>query len=425
MKMFAPFRRDRSIAAIVAFGFIMLAGTAHADFVNGNFEDPTAFSGWTENSYRNNGIPVFPPATEADLGLAAGSGPMSAVLDPSSSPAPGSTGGVDPAVQWGNRVARVHDEINGDGQTVSSIEQTLVLTASDVDTDGKVHVRFEAAPVLEDPGHSPENQPYFFIEISKVGGGSLYHTFNFAGESGVPWSTAGGYTYTDWQAFDIALDPGVAGPGDTIKIKMIAAGCEPSAHAAALYVDNVRTSLNVTGASLWVAATGPATTCLTGGPVTYTYTYANNGTEQIDNVQVTLDMPQTTDPLPADFISITNPTFGGGTCAAPTTPGSPAICAIGTLMPGESGTFSMTVGIPAGAVGTSLNNGSYTIDGISAVTSNPVSQLGPLVRTTLEATCVTLPSFVPVPTLGGWVLLLLSGLLALFAVVFMRREQRS
>lgn len=399
--MLKPMPRVRPRFAIAAlFGTLSLglASVAQADFVNGDFASGD-FTGWTQNAYLvpTTGITgTFPPTTEAHLQLTPSGTPMSAVLGPGSA---ASTGG---ALSWSGNTARVHDEVSGYNRTVSSIEQTITVAAGDVDTDGRVHVRFNAAPVLEDPSHAANEQPYFFIEITGAGGASLFHTYNFAGESGVPWQTSGGYKFTDWQAFDVALDPGVVTVGSTITLKAIAAGCSPTAHAGAVYLRGARTARLVAGASLWISATGPAQACA-GSNVTYTYTYENNGSDPMTNVMVEAEMPQTSDPLTTTFVSISNPTFGGGTCSAPANPGDPALCNIGTLQPGELGTFTMTISVPASATGNSLNNGNYTISGNDPA-SALITQLGPLVRTVLDI-CRAPPTLVP--TLGQWGLILM------------------
>lgn len=402
MKPVSRFRRRPAVAALLGVLCLGAATMAQADFTNGNFASGD-FTGWTQNAYQVPGSGItgtFPPTTEAQLQLTAGGAPMSAVLGPGSA---SSTGG---ALSWTGNTARVHDEINGSSNRASSIEQTITVAASDIDSDGKVHVRFNAAPVLEDPSHAPHEQPYFFIEIKGAGGASLFHTYNFAGESGVPWQTSGGHKFTDWQAFDIALDTSVAPVGSTLTLKAIAAGCSPSAHAGAVYLRGARTARQVAGASLWVSATGPANACA-GSNVTYTYTYENNGSDPMTNVMVEVGLPQTSDPLATNFVSISNPSFGGGSCAAPVNPGDPALCNIGTLQPGQLGTFTMTVNVPSAATGTSLNNGNYTISGDDP-SSTLITQLGPLVRTVLNA-CRPPPALVP--AMGQWGLLLLGFLM--------------
>lgn len=403
--------RTRFLTALLGVCALGLATGAQADFVNGDFATGD-FTGWTENAYvvPSSGMTgTFPPVTETDLQLTASGTPRSAVLGPGSA---ASTGG---ALSWLGNAARVHDEVSGSNRTVSSIEQSITVAAGDIDTDGRVHVRFNAAPVLEDPSHSANEQPYFFIEIKGPGGSSLFHTYNYSNEPGVPWQTSGGYKFTDWQAFDVVLPPGI-GVGDTLTLKAIAAGCSPTAHAGAVYLRGARTARLVAGASLWISATGPATACA-GTRVSYTYTYENNGSDPMTNVMVEVGMPETSDPLTAGFVSITPPTFGGGSCSAPVNPGDPALCNIGTLQPGEAGTFAMTVQIPANASGNSLNNGNYTISGDDP-SSNLITQLGPLVRTVLDI-CRAPPTLVP--ALGQWSLLLLGAMMLGLGLALHRR----
>ncbi|WP_460480061.1 IPTL-CTERM sorting domain-containing protein [Comamonas humi] len=396
-------RRPWGTTLAVAGGGLLLAVAAHADFVNGGFEATPDFSGWTQKGYTIPGaIPSFPPTTESDLGLTPNAANIrSAVLSAGSESL---TGG---ALAWSDKVARVHTAVNANGKNnrASAIEQSIVVANGDIDADGKVHIRFTAAPVLEDPGHQSDEQPYFFIEITKADGTSLFHTFNFANQAGVPWVAVGGIKYTDWQAFDIPLDPGLVALGDTVTVKVIAAGCGPSGHAGAVYLNNVRSGNgNVQGASLWVTAEGPAAVNRHTNPdgttdVTYTYTYKNNGNAAVSNVTVNPAMPQTTDSTPKDtsFVGITQPSFGGGACTAPAGgvgSTSPAACSIGTLQPGESGTFTMTVRVPADTAADLLNNGTYPIAG----TGVP-SLLGPLVKTNLLADMV--PDVSQLPPGGG------------------------
>ncbi|HET9048441.1 MAG TPA: hypothetical protein VFN29_05725 [Chiayiivirga sp.] len=413
----APCKRAIVVAAALSFG---LVATAQADFINGNFEAGD-FTGWTVQGH---GIPgnilVMPPTTLANLGLTAGSS-MSANL------AAGSAGSTNGMLAWGTQVARAHDEVNGYNNTASSLTQSIILTNADIDSDGRVHVRFVAAPVLEDPGHPADQQPYFFIELTnKTKGTQLFHTFNYSNEAGVPWQTYGGYKYTDWQAFDIPMNVGSdVDIGDEIELVAVGAGCGQSGHAGAVYLDDVRTTLSIAGASLWVTATGPATACrsLTASTsVTYTYTYENNGDERVNGIVVNVPMPVTSNAEDTLFSSITNPSFGGGTCSAPANPGDPALCNIGDLNPGESGTFSLTVQIPSGplvGIDPTLNNGSYTINGTSDVTGNPISRLGPLVRTVLSV-CAVAPT--KVPSLNQFTMLLLAGLLSLLGVLSIQRR---
>ncbi|MBF5003684.1 IPTL-CTERM sorting domain-containing protein [Diaphorobacter caeni] len=394
-----PWRRwSRMTLALCSCG-LMLAPAAHAEFSNGNFESVTAFEGWTRFGWEiPKTITTFPPTKSADLGLTRSSaGDLSTVRNA------GADKTTDNLLTWSDRVALVHtsDNSSGKNRKASSIEQQITIAASDVDADGKVHVRFTAAPVLEAPDDHEENeQPYFFIEITKADGTTLFSTFNFANQPGIPWklSKNSEVTYTDWQAFDIPLDAQQVKPGDQITLRVIAAGCGKTGHTGAVYLNNVRMQSGVSGASLWVTASGPTAVMRHTGAdgstqVTYEYTYTNNGDVPVNNVIVQPSMPQTTDKAPktTSFVSIGSPSVGGGACTAPATAGAAASCSIGTLAPGESGTFQMTVLVPGDTSADQLNNGTYPIAGDSVP-----ALLGPLVKTALLADMV--PDLSQLPT---------------------------
>lgn len=385
----------RSIVACATS--MMLASMAHADFINGDFEDGT-FNGWTQYGYSiPSAIPTFPPTTIGDLGLSVLQANNRSQVRPA-----GNESATNGGLTWIDQVARVHHPSSGNNYTASGIEQSIIISASDVDADGKVHLRFTAAPVLEAPGHPVEQQPYFFIEVTKADGTSLYHDFNYAQQTGVTWITYGSVQYTDWRNFDIPLDPAKVTIGDQIFLKIVAAGCGQSGHSGAVYVNNVRTVDKVTGSSLNVTATAPATVTSHTNPdgstdITYTYTYANNGTTTVSGVVVDPIMPVDLNGISTTFVSMGQPSFGGGSCTSPAVGSTdPAHCSIGTLAAGESGTFTMTVRVAPGTTATQVNNGTYPIAG-----SGVPSIGGPLVQTTLAADLM--PNIDNLPANGGTV----------------------
>ena len=385
--------RARCLRAVMLLASTVAMGTgqAHANFVDGDFESLPPLTGWKQSGYDiPNAIPQFPPLTAADLGLVENaSSNRSGVFDT------GSDATTGDGLKWVGHVAHVHtsDHDTGMGRLGSGIEQQLTITAADVDADGKVHVRFTASTLLEASEHEPNEQPYSFIEITKSDGTTLFSTFNYAGEPGVPWQyyqapeAVEDVAYTDWQAYDISLDPAMVKVGDTITLKAIAAGCGQGGHTGALYLNDVRTVKNVTGTSLWVTAEGPGVVQRHTAPdgtteVTYTYTYTNNGDTPVDDVVVTPGMPVTTEPTPRPlgFVSIDTPSTPGARCVAPANALSPASCTIGRLEPGQSGIFHMTVKVPADSSADQVNNGNYPIEGRSFP-----KLLGPLVKTVLKA----------------------------------------
>ena len=247
-----------------------------------------------------------------------------------------------------------------------------------------MHIRFAAAPVLEDAGHDPNQQPYFFIQVrNQRTNAVLFTTFNFAAEPGFTWHTGiGQFKYTDWQTFDIALDPADVLDGDNLEFFAVAAGCAQSGHQGYLYLDMVGTKLQP-GAGLWVAATGPALIATPTEPdgsslITYTYNYQNvTGSAAANNVVVNVPMPNGT-----TFESVGG--ANGASCTPGAGPADPMVCNFGNMNGGDDGTFTLTVRVPATTTTQSVNNASYTI----AATGVP-AQLGTPVKTTL------LPNLVP------------------------------
>jgi uncharacterized repeat protein (TIGR01451 family) len=423
---------------------LCLINVAKADFTNGGFEEPYSpsgtvttdtITGWTLKGYTFNGSTSTALATSIssiNLSTATTPGGITDIYDASNISHPddyflfGATptptlllprtdlqtasinirSGHAPLAVSGNNGKPV-----GWTQIVrqaTSVSQQITIQASDFDPiDNKVHVRFVAAPVLENPTHSINQQPFFAIQLNnittgRIGANPLFFQWNFASQPGTPWkgltacqvSQVGcntSYQYTDWQSFDMSPGNAFIHVGDTIEIVVMASGCSLGGHDGHVYLDDVHTALP---SSLWVSATGPASTA-PGSTVTYTYTYINNGSTTVSNVQVVAALPQGTPPLNGSggltpvtsaqnttYVSNTNPTTGSCSGTGPVT------CSIGTLQPGQTGTFTLTVAIPNTWVTTPdttntsgpVNNGNYPISG----TSVP-ALLGPLVQTTLLA----------------------------------------
>lgn len=368
----------RALAIWLAF---IIAPVAHAEFQNGGFE--TDYANWNVQHWKNpNPIPTFPPTTFNNLGLTAdttsqwnnasiGYGVVQTDVVGSGSDA--KVGGTVSFPLYGLKSARVN--YNGNSNRASSIDQTATMGVGDIDpSDGKVHIRFAIAPVLENPGHLPNQQPYFFVEVRNLtkGGAQLFQTFNFSNQSGVPWQTVGGYQYTNWQAIDIAPGPGVLDVGDQVSVVIVASGCGPSGHEGHVYVDSGQGLTTLPGP--FVTGTGPQY-AVAGGTITYNYHYNNGGTAPMPNTVVTIVSPQdNTSPTPKNLRVV--PGSVPGTCTLSTVGTVDTVtCPVGTLNPGSTGDLQLTWTIPNPTTGP-INHGNYTI---AADNSPPL--LGPLVQT--------------------------------------------
>ena len=235
--------RTRLLRSALAYFMICAAllapSVARAGWVDGGFESGAFAPNWNVASYYNSssGVATFPPTKKSDLGLTVVTdNKLSSVV---------STGIDLPSnyalsyPKWGNKAALLN--MGGDSNRVSAIDQTVTMTAADVDpADSKVHIRFAIAPVLQDPGHVPKNQPYYFVEVTNVSKGTqLFYNYHYANQPGVPWKNGSGtgseqYLYTDWQAFDIAPGNGILDVGDQVKLEIISAGCSQGGHEAHL-----------------------------------------------------------------------------------------------------------------------------------------------------------------------------------------------
>ena len=401
-------RVGRGLAA-----FLLLAvPLAHAEFNNGGFEQDWA--GWeapVRMGRPGTDMAPFPPTTTDDLGLSLRSdGSVSAVVGTLSDT---NTSSTLKTPLFGNKSARVGDAQTG--RRGASVRQTATMGVGDIDpADGKVHIRFAIAPVLSDGGHPGPRQPFFFVEVkNKTKGTQLFRTFNFAGETGVPWQGGvGDYKFTNWQAIDIGPGAGVLDVGDEVEVIISTAGCADGGHAGYVYVDSGQGLTTLPGP--FVTATGPeyavrsdvgADTPSMAPPagqrtITYNYHYSNGGDAPMVNSQVVISSPQDqqtktgntvtkyqqnlrVDPtsLPPSGCSITSfpqPTPTNTRVDKSLGTIDVVICDVGTLNPGNAGDLQLRWIVPSDAKEPTVNHGNYYIQSAS---TPPL--LGPLVRTNL------------------------------------------
>jgi uncharacterized repeat protein (TIGR01451 family) len=350
---------------------VLLAGFSlylFAAFTNGGFETGD-FTGWTKTSYLNDqGLVGTQPYSGASITRTVGGDTNESVIVTAATPETG----VDPVLgagaslkfpKFGVYSARVNSNVPN--YHSNSIVQQATVDSGSVDPfDGLVHIRFAFAPVLQDPGHAANEQPYFYVGVRNVSKSNalLYESLNFSNEPGVPWKTAApGLLYTDWRINDIAPGNSALAVGDVVEIEVIGAGCSLSGHFGYIYVDAFGRDIP----GLLIQKVADRTLVGPGDTLTYTFTYRNGGTTSVDNVVVTETVPaQTT------FASVSDTTNCSEAAGVVT-------CNFGTLAAGGSGTFQVAVTVNVGATGF-INNGNYSIEGTGV---NPT--LGPLVSVPL------------------------------------------
>ena len=422
-------RRAEVVATIGALGAVAIGGAACTsessnggttsgpaaanatsrplDYVNGGFESGTgaAIASWTETSYTNAGIPTasFPPQTFTDLALGMATLDGNTPIDHTSSvgalvvqsvTATNLTVGASLKYPFsGSNSAAIN--ISGNDHSANLLETTFTVVASDFDpSDGLVHVRFVAAPVLQDAtsaGHTGPEQPYFFVELGSAGT-PIFHTYNFANQSGVTWiadsnETANLTYYTNWTAFDVSPGSGAIRLGDVVDTKLVGSGCYKQAHFGELYADAFSTT---TFPVPLVQAVGPAYANL-GTNITYTVTAKNPSASPQTAVTVDFTLPYlvgtktgTATPAATQTTLVTPLTLpAGATCTGPDATGK-LVCTLPSLSPRASFSFPLTVTIPAtnpaGDTGPyTINEGTYDIH--TAQDTTPLN--GSVVTTTV------------------------------------------
>jgi hypothetical protein len=343
-----------------------LGSAQEAVFVNGGFETGAAGvapQSWTVQTYLNPsaGITVQAPQTRAGLNLQPGGDALTTQLNASNQPDPQLGAGASLRYcRYGAQCAVVNfhgSDTYGHGRNVNSLSQSMTIAAGDIDpSDGQVHIRFAIAPVLQNPQHDPQEQPYYFVQVTNTTKGTLlYSDFNLSAQAGVPWKTVNGGTaneldYVDWTLVDVAPGAAKLAQGDSVTLEVIAAGCSRGGHFGEVYVDGVGSTVP----GLFVSGVGPAQ-ANPGSLVSYDMLYKNGSSAAATGVTITLVTPPNT-----TFQAITPPT--GAVCV------SPAVGSAGTITctfaaavaAGASGTFQVSVNLSAAATGT-LVNGNYNI----------------------------------------------------------------
>jgi uncharacterized repeat protein (TIGR01451 family) len=352
-----------------------------AIFTNGGFETGVATMAppapWAVQTSLNPAITVQTPQTLGGLDLAVGGVAKTIIV--SSAGGPGTQAdpdlGAAASLRWpryGNQSALVNQE--GKNKNVNALSQTMTVGATDVDpSDGLVHVRFAVAPVLQNPVHLADEQPYYFVQVTDVTTSAvLYSDFNLSG-AGISWKkiNAGLATeidYTDWQLVDVSSGSAKIAMGDMVSLEIIGAGCSLGGHFGEIYVDGVGPVIP----GISVEAAGPAQ-ANPGGSLTYTFTYKNGAAAAETGAIVTIATPAST-----TFASIS---ATGLTCTTPVAGTAGTItCTIGNLPSGASGTFTVTVTVSTTATGTVLE-GTYQIQSDQ---ETPLD--GPAVRTLIGCT---------------------------------------
>ncbi|MEQ1643087.1 MAG: Ig-like domain repeat protein [Pyrinomonadaceae bacterium] len=340
--------------AVLAFALVCalyFGPSVSALVTNGSFEAGN-FSGWTKSSFINNGFSQPLGAGGADLSAIVGG----AGVAPLSLSDPRSNNNLRyPA--YGNYTARVNSQNSyssgGFSRNGNRIVQTLPAYVDP--SDGLAHVKFTYAAVMVNPtssAHTNEQKPYFRVRvINETNANDVLHDFqSFVGEAGKNWQNGASFgssefwQYLDWTLIDLKSSPAhPVNPLDSIRIEVLAAGCEPSGHPGYVYIDEI-TDNEVAGPT--VQATGPPTAG-SGSAITYTYNYRNGSTQTINP---TITATQPTGVVFGSVSDNTNCALNAGTVT----------CNYSNLAAGGTGSFTVT-GTVTASTGTTVAHGAYQI----------------------------------------------------------------
>ncbi|HKO50498.1 MAG TPA: hypothetical protein VJV79_22400, partial [Polyangiaceae bacterium] len=364
-----------------------------AVFINGGFETGAAGiapPSWTVQTYLNPtaGITVQSPQTRAGLNLIAGGDMLTTQLNASNQADPnlGATASLR-YCRYGAQCAVVnfHSSTTYDhGQNVNSLSQSMKISAADIDSsDGLAHIRFAIAPVLQNPGHQGNQQPYYFVQVTNTTKGTLlYSDFNLSAQAGVPWKTINGgaaseINYVDWSLVDIAPGAAKLAQDDNVTLEIIAGGCSLGGHYGEVYVDGVGATIP----GLFVSGVAPAQ-ANAGTQVTYNMTYKNGSSAAETGVVINFTTPPNT-----TFQSLTPPS--NATCTTPAVAAAGTItCTIaGSVAAGAFDTFKVTVNLAPAATGT-LVCGLYNIRSTQETTLNG-AKLVTTIGCAKDADCTT------------------------------------
>ncbi len=157
------------------------------------------------------------------------------------------TGGSDPVVPSmpcvnpngapGSASVRIGDG-TGTGARASVLRQTFLVSAA------SSAFSYSYAAVLQDPGHSPSQQPFFKATIYDQNNVPIpcgqYQAFAGDGQSG--WVNMSSYVYKNWSTSFVDLTAYI---GQNVTVEFSVGDCSPTAHYAYAYVQAACTSLDV------------------------------------------------------------------------------------------------------------------------------------------------------------------------------------
>ena len=211
----------------------LVSSNSWAIFQNGDFENGD-FSHWEKEHGLNYRLKGNPPFTADSVQISNGGSFILNVVSNSFDPrAPHLV-----LPRQGNFTAKLNDEIGG--RHINQISQKDVITEDDRDpSDGKLHIRFTYAAVLNDPNHASYQQPYFHVQLKDLTTAEiLYDDIAYSNQPGRLFYTTnfnGTWRSTPFIDVDMIVPDSLI--GHELEVRALAADCSQNAHGGYVYVD--------------------------------------------------------------------------------------------------------------------------------------------------------------------------------------------
>lgn len=235
------------------------------DFSSNNYTGWETFCGTTNGTaYTVVGTTQYVPGNNAPCGNTA----QHTIFTGGTDPVVPSIQCVNPNGPLGGASVRIGDG-TGTGARGAVLRQTFLVSAA------SSAFSYSYAAILEDPGHSPNQQPFFKANIYDQNNNPIicgqYQAYAGDGQNG--WVDLGSYVYRNWTTNFVDLTPYI---GQNVTVEFSVGDCSPTAHYAYAYVQAACTSLDITMSAPAICSGQPVTITAPASAQNYLWNTGNN-----------------------------------------------------------------------------------------------------------------------------------------------------
>lgn len=203
---------------------------AEAIFNNGDFEK-NSFESWEGFNAKTLGLTGTPPFNYSNINTTTGGSDLRVLVGRTFDP-------LAPHLdlpRQGNYTAKLNND-QGDND-LNGIRQKDIISEVDRDpSDGKLHIRFSYAAVLDDPQHEPHEQPFFHVLLKDTTDNKvLYDDFAYASQPGRLYYRIGEWVSTPF--IDVDIEVPEISLGHEVEVQVLVADCALNAHGGYVYID--------------------------------------------------------------------------------------------------------------------------------------------------------------------------------------------